>query len=394
MEANVTDAGRRRAPKSGVRPKRTTGLFIRGRMDITFFGLVIILLTIGLVMLFSASYAYALAKYNDSYKFISKQFVCALLGLGVMYVFSRMNYQNWRKAPLLLLVVGVTVGSLILVLFLPGQAGVQRWVSIGPIQYQPSELAKFMVVILLAHLISANYKQMKTFKVGVLFMGGVLAALCLLVMLEKHMSATILIFCIGAVLLFVGGIRLKYLISAGVIAGVGIGAALMLGGFEYAKSRLDYWLDPWSSPTGKGYQTIQSLLSIGSGGLFGRGIGQSRQKYLWVPEPHNDFIFSIVCEELGLVGALIIIALFCMLIWRGIEIAKRAPDRFGSLLVVGFIFHVGIQALFNFMVVTNSFPNTGISLPFFSYGGTALIMVLGEMGIVLSVSRQSNMLKD
>ena len=230
---------------------------------------------------------------------------------------------------------------------------------------------------------------MKTFKFGVLFLGLVITVVCVLVVLEPHLSATILIFLIGAVMMIVGGIKLRYVF-------VGLGAAVtgviivLSGVISYAQDRITYWLDPWAAPVGEGYQTIQSLLSIGSGGWLGRGLGQSRQKYLWVPEPHNDFIFAIVCEELGFIGAIIIIILFCLLMWRGFVIAMKAPDKFGSLMALGLTFQVGLQMALNVLVVTNTIPNTGISLPFFSYGGTSLIILLVEMGIILSISRSCN----
>ena len=202
-----------------------------------------------------------------------------------------------------------------------------------------------------------------------------------------------LIFAIGIVLLIVGGLQKRWIFIG---AGGGVAGVLFIifsGIVSYGSDRIQYWLDPWADPSGKGYQTIQSLLAIGSGGLLGRGIGQSRQKYLWVPEPHNDFIFSIVCEELGLIGAMVIIVLFCALVWRGFTIAMRAKDRFGTLMAIGLTFLVGLQAILNILVVTNTIPNTGISLPFFSYGGTALVILLAEMGIVLSISRTSNVKK-
>ena len=220
-----------------------------------------------------------------------------------------------------------------------------------------------------------------------------MAIVCALVVLEPHLSATVLIFLIGITLMVIGGIKLRYLLLG---AAVGIGGgltAILTGIVSYGSDRFKYWLDPWADATGLGYQTIQSLLAVGSGGILGRGIGQSRQKYLWVPEPHNDFIFSIVCEELGLIGAMVIILLFCALIWRGFTIAMHAPDKFGSLMAVGLTFQVGLQAILNILVVTNTIPNTGISLPFFSYGGTALVILLWEMGIVLSISRSCNLEK-
>ena len=269
---------------------------------------------------------------------------------------------------------------------------VKRWFVIGPISFQPSEFAKFSIIILFSTLISANQKLMKNGKF-LLILFGILGVTCGLVVLEPHLSATILIAAIGVVLIYVGGLSGK-LVAAGVISAVGAVVAVIVtqstGFISYGADRIKYWLDPWADATGAGFQTIQSLLAIGSGGILGRGIGQSRQKYLWVPEPHNDFIFSIVCEELGLIGAIIIIGLFALLVWRGFTIAMRAKDKFGSMLALGLTFQVGLQALLNIWVVTNTIPNTGIGLPFFSYGGTSLLILLAEMGIVLSVSRGSN----
>ena len=212
-------------------------------------------------------------------------------------------------------------------------------------------------------------------------------------MLEPHLSATVLVLAIGVVLMVVGGLSIKYIIGgAGFVAAGGI-IFVISGAISYVADRLNYWIDPWSDAQGKGFQTIQSLLAIGSGGVLGRGIGQSRQKYLYLPEPHNDFIFSIVCEELGLIGAAVIILLFCLLVWRGFTIAMRSNDKFGSLLALGLTFQVGLQAMLNIWVVTNTMPNTGISLPFFSYGGTSLVILLAEMGVILSVSRDANLEK-
>jgi cell division protein FtsW len=213
------------------------------------------------------------------------------------------------------------------------------------------------------------------------------------VVVETHLSATILILLIGVVLMIVGGLAVKYIITGVGAGGLAVFLFVVTGLVDYASSRFAYWRDPWADATGKGYQTIQSLLAIGSGGLLGRGIGQSRQKYSWLPEPHNDFIFAIVSEELGLIGAMIIVVLFCLLIWRGFVIAMHSPDKFSSLMAVGLSFQVALQAALNIMVVTNTIPNTGISLPFFSYGGTALVILLAEMGIVLSISRSANLEK-
>lgn len=381
------------AAESNKQPlKKKKGLFIsQGNMDLSFLFLVLIILGIGLIMLFSASYAYAETKFGNSYKFIIKQSLFAAAGVGLMLIISKIDYHKYMKISWL--VYGVSLVLLVLVYLLPSVEGYHRWIIIGPINFQPSEVAKFAVILLFSHLISINYSNMKTFKFGVLFLGFLLGLVCALVVFETHLSATILIFAIGIILMIVGGLKKRYIFGGiGIVAGGGL-IAVMSGVVGYWSDRLTYWRDPWADATGVGYQTIQSLMSIGSGGPLGRGLGQSMQKYLWVPEPHNDFIFAIVCEELGLIGAMIIVALFCLLVWRGFIIAMRAADKFGSLLTIGLVCQVGLQALLNMMVVTNTIPNTGISLPFFSYGGTSLIILLCEMGVVLSVSRYSSVTK-
>ncbi len=368
----------------------------RGKMDLVFFTMVLLLLTAGLVMLFSASYAFAYYNYNDSYLFILKQAKFAVVGVALMVGISFVDYHWLAKFHLPWVVYGASVAMLAVVLALPPmQEGFdyKRWISFGGFSFQPSEIAKFAVILLFSYLIAKNPKKMRTFRYGICYFVLLLAVVCGLLVKEPHLSATVLVFCIGVMLLIVGGVRLHYF---AILGGVGLAGGLVVvltGVVHYASSRIQYWLDPWSDATGKGYQTIQSLLAIGSGGLWGRGLGNSRQKYLWVPEPHNDFIFSIVCEELGLVGALCILAAFAVLIWRGVTIAMRAPDRFGSLLAMGIIFQVGLQTVLNILVVTNTIPNTGISLPFFSYGGTSLVMLLCQMGILLSVSRSSTIRK-
>lgn len=362
----------------------------RGKFDITFFSVVLIILTIGLVMLFSASYAYSYAKYGDSYKFIIRQAAFAAAGVVAMLIVSKIDYHFWRKFSWI--VFFITIAMLIFLLAVPPMVEgmqVKRWIVLGPVNFQPSEVAKFAIILLFSSLIAANQKLMKDIRF-ILFLVAVLGATCVLIMLEPHLSATVLVFAIGVVLLVVGGLP-KWCIFAGSAVAVG-GFSLILFSdiIGYSSDRITYWRDPWAAPLAEGFQTIQSLLAIGSGGIFGRGIGQSRQKYLWVPEPHNDFIFSITCEELGLIGAMVIICLFAILVWRGFTIAMRAADKFGSLLAIGLTFQVGLQAMLNIWVVTNTIPNTGISLPFFSYGGTSLLILLAEMGIVLSVSRSAN----
>lgn len=368
---------------------------LRGGFDLPFFVLVMILLMFGLVMMFSASYAYAYYHNNgNSFFYIKKQGLWAALGLVVMYIMATFDYHKLHKYVWPLMVV--TYGMLATVLILPAQGGVHRWIHFGSHNIgQPSEVAKFAIVLLFAHMISLysgkNKNKMKTFRYGVLPFILILGSVAGLMVLEPHLSGTILILLIGATMMFVGGTQIKWFAAGGGLVAAVLAALVMIPNFiVYAKSRFVAWLDPFSAYHGVGWQTIQSLYAIGSGGVMGLGLGNSRQKYLYVSEPQNDFVFSIVCEELGLVGAAIVIVLFALLVWRGFVIAMRAPDKFGSLLAVGLSTQVGLQAVLNIAVVTNSIPNTGISLPFFSYGGTALTMLLFQMGIILSVSRYSS----
>ena len=381
-------AGRRRTAEKS---KPRFSLVKTGKIDVTFFALTMILLVIGLIMLFSASWVYAYSNENGNpYYFIERQIGFAVVGVGLMLFFSRVDYHFFRRFAWQIYAVALIL--LVVVLALPSTAGVHRWINLGPIDIQPSEIAKFAVVLVLSHMIALNYKQMGKFTFSVLFLGGLLMVTCVLVVIEPHLSGTILIFSIGLVLLIIGGIKSRYIIL-GVLGGAGLGFCALFFFVSYSMSRVEHWLHPELDPTGGSYQTLQSLYAIGSGGFLGRGLGQSRQKYLWVPEPQNDFIFPIICEELGFVGALVIITLFALLLWRGFTIAMRAPDKFGSLMAIGLTFQVGLQAVLNILVVTNTVPNTGISLPFFSYGGSSLIMLLSEMGIVLSISRSSTVTK-
>jgi len=371
--------------KSVAKKGATSGIIQKGKMDIGFFALVTSLLTIGLLMLFSSSYAYALAYFGDSYHFIKKQALFAIVGFVLMMLISKINYHIYRRFAWVIYIISAIM--LLALLILPPMVDgmdVKRWIVIGPVNFQPSEVAKFAIILLLSSLIAANQKQMKSFGF-ILFLVGLLGVTCVLVVLEPHLSATVLIFAIGVVLMIVGGLQLRYIIGGGLSAvGLFVLAITVVG---YSSDRITYWLNPWAAPTNEGYQTIQSLLAIGSGGILGRGIGQSRQKYLWVPEPHNDFIFSVVCEETGFIGAALIMVLFAMLIIRGFWIAVHSRDRYSALVAAGITGLLAIQVILNIAVVTNLLPCTGISLPFFSYGGTALLIQLAEIGVVLSISR-------
>ncbi|MBQ9516515.1 MAG: cell division protein FtsW [Eubacterium sp.] len=363
-------------------------------MDVPFFAITIALLTIGLVMLFSSSYPYALQNENDSYYFFSRQLIFAILGVVVMLVVSKINYKLIKVVILPLAIV--TIGLLGLVLFYHTNVGdFRRWIQLGPITLQPSDIAKFTIIAIMADYVSKNAKKMRKPIHGIVIPMVILAVFCGLIYLEHHLSCTILVFCIGATIMFCGGTDWRiFALGVGLMAAVIVVVVLnpeVL--MNYAGDRIKAWLDKSFDPSGLRWQTNNSLYAIGSGGFFGTGLGNSKQKFLYVSEPQNDFIFAIVCEELGFIGAGIIIALFAALFVRGVKIALRTDDKFGALLVIGIVSQVAVQTIFNIMVVTDTIPNTGISLPFFSYGGTAILMLLFEMGIVLSVSRKSNQKK-
>ena len=359
-----------------------------GKIDTPFLLLTLTLLAVGLVMVASSSYVWSYYKNDgDSYFYIKRQLIFAVIGIFALLFTTLFDYHNLRKWAFPILVVAVI---LLILVYIPGIGvevnGARRWLNFG-VQFQPSEIGKFAIIVSFASYISANYKHMDKFKVGVLPMYGVLALVVGLVAFETHLSGAILILAIGIIMMFVGGVAYRYFLVPLGVGGVGLAALMFLT--PYMKSRFTIWLDPFSDPRGKGYQIIQSLYSIGSGGLLGLGLGQSRQKHLYIPEPQNDYIFAITAEELGFAGCLIIILLFVMLIWRGYKIAFHARDKFGALLVIGIVSRIAVQTILNIAVVTNAIPSTGIGLPFFSYGGTSLVILLAEIGIVLSVSRFS-----
>lgn len=368
--------------------------FLTGSIDIPFLGLTIALLTIGLIMLFSASYPYAYYYKDSSYYYFIRQIVFAVAGLVAMLLMSKINYKILKAIYKPVFVV--TIALLVIVLFYHTNVqNFKRWIPLGPVSIQPSDLAKFTIILTLAVYISKYYKKMKTMKYGILIPIGIIAVFCGLIYLEHHLSCTILMFFIGACLMFAGGSDWK-------LFAFGLAVIVLLGFLvvsfptlieNYAGKRIVAWLDKDYDPLNGRWQTNNSLYAIGSGGFFGVGLGNSKQKYLYVSEPQNDFIFSIVCEELGFLGAAIIIALFAALVIRGLIIASRCKDKFGSLLIIGVVAQIGLQVVLNILVVTDTLPNTGFALPFFSYGGTAIFMLLFEIGVVLSVSRKTNQQK-
>lgn len=368
--------------------------FLTGSIDVPFLGLTIALLTIGLIMLFSASYPYAYYYKDSSYYYFIRQIVFAVAGLVAMLLMSKINYKILKAIYKPVFVV--TIALLVIVLFYHTNfKNFKRWIPLGPVTIQPSDLAKFTIILTLAVYISKYYKKMKTMKYGILIPVGIIAVFCGLIYLEHHLSCTILMFFIGACLMFAGGSDWK-------LFAFGLAVIVLLGFLvvsfptlieNYAGERIVAWLDKDYDPLNGRWQTNNSLYAIGSGGFFGAGLGNSKQKYLYVSEPQNDFIFSIVCEELGFFGAAIIIALFAALVIRGLIIASRCKDKFGSLLIIGVVAQIGLQVVLNILVVTDTLPNTGFALPFFSYGGTAIFMLLFEIGVVLSVSRKTNQQK-
>ena len=361
-------------------------------VDFPFLILVLLLLGVGLAMLYSASSAQSMydTGYEISTKYLQKQAICAAIGLIAMYFFSRIPAFGWYGLAWPL--YGISILLLLSVLVIGQEVnGAKRWVSIGGIQFQPSEIAKFTMILVFARLTREYGPDAKKFRYGVFGFGITLLGILVPLALEKHLSAIMLMGMVAVVMMFVAGTSPKWL-----LAGAGAAAAFVLiyiTFMGYAGDRVTAWLDPNSDPGDTGYQILQSLYAIGSGGLFGLGFGKSRQKYLYLPFQYNDYIFAIVCEELGLVGALLIVSLFCMTIFRGYWIALRASTRFSTVLAAGLTTLIAVQTLLNLCVVTNLLPSTGIALPFFSYGGTALAVNLGEMGVILNISRERNRVK-
>ena len=364
-----------------------------GRIDVPFLLLTLLLTVIGLVMLFSASFPSAYYEKGDPAYYFKRQAIFAAIGMVGLVFAAKFNYQRWRGAARLLLIFSVFLLMLVLI---PGigisHNNARRWLGIDQVfTFQPSEIAKLAVIVYFADSISKKREKMLQWREGIVPYAVILGVLSILMLLEPHLSGTILIVGTGAIMMAVGGMQ-GWLIGAGV-GGVAAVAVLFVKAVEagiisYGASRITMWHDPWLDTSDDGYQMVQSLIAIGSGGLLGKGFGKGVQKFLYLPEEHNDFIFAVVCEELGLVGACVIMRLVAMLPLRGFWIALHARDRFGTLLVVGIMTQLGLQVFLNIAVVSGLVPATGISLPFFSYGGTALALQLAEMGIVLSVSRQ------
>ncbi len=387
--------------------KKIRDLFSRGPMDITFLALVIALLTIGIIMMFSASYVnawYDADAENDPYFYVKKQALFAVFGLVLMIAVSHIRTDVFRDSSTVVLILALFLLVYVLLnpAVIPGKEQFKRWISVPPFgTFQPSEIAKLAIIMFIAFSMERYHKLVeKTAWMMVPYI-AIIGIVCLLVYKENHVSGTLLILGIGVATMYFGGIKIPwyfYAIVAVAVIGAGIWFVLNADKFleGYASERIRIWLKlltgeelTGDEATGSGWQSLQSLYAIGSGGLFGLGFGNSKQKHMYIPEPQNDFVFAVVCEELGFARAILIILLFILLVGRGFVIGLRARSRFEAMLAMGISFQVGLQAALNIAVVTSTVPNTGISLPFFSYGGTSLVMLLVEMGMVLAVSRNS-----
>ena len=390
-------ADRRRNIRSSAGQTPDTKKKTIGKIDITFTFIIMILIVFGVVMMYSAGYAWAIDENLDGDYYFKRQAAFALAGLVGMFVVSFIDYHKLRHP---IIIFGAYIGSAVLMIlcvvgpFASDHNGANRWIKIPGIpEFEPSELMKLAIVLMFAYLISVNINRLDKFGYGALPFAIVLAATLLMLHMQSHYSAAIIICAIGAIMMFVGGTKIRHLL---ILAACGVALLLILmgdrisSGATYIDTRLISYTDPFSEEyPAETWQIKNSLIAIGSGGLFGLGLGNSRQKFLYLPESKNDFVFAIVCEELGFAGALTIIILFLLLILRGFYIAVNAPDKFGMMIAVGLTFQIGLQAMLNIAVVSNAVPCTGISLPFFSYGGTALILQLLQMGIILNISRQS-----
>ncbi|MBQ7381106.1 MAG: cell division protein FtsW [Clostridia bacterium] len=369
-----------------------------GRIDVEFLILCALLIIFGAVMNYSASSVYAEQLYGDKSYFLVRYIFFALLSVAATVPFVLFGTKEfWRRFARGIYMTAIGMLLLVLVIGTVG-GGAQRWLKLGPITVQPSEVAKLAIVMMLARFLADNEKIVISkgkgnFVYGVLLPGCIIGAIGVLVALEKHISGLMIIGMIGVAVMLLGGTRLKWiLLIAGVVVMAGSGLVLVS---EYAQTRVNTWLHITEvDPLGEAWQTLQGLYAIGSGGIFGLGLFCSRQKFGYVSQPQNDFVFTIICEELGLMGAAAVILLFSLLIIRGFRIASHESDKFSALVVFGLVFKVAIQTILNIAVVTNSMPNTGISLPFFSSGGTSLALQIFEMGIILNLSRYSTMTKE
>lgn len=373
--------------------KKTVPNFINNQFDFILFVIIIILLSLGIVMVLSASAPSAIAESGNSYSYVIKQLKAAIFGIILMLIISKIDYRIYKKFYKAIYWISVLILLLVLI---PGLGlssnGATRWIDLKFIQFQPSELTKIGLIVFYAGYLADHKSELKSFWKGFIKpLIYILPPIAILYFVQNHLSASVVIGAVTCVMMIMAGCRLLYFVIAGLIGAlvmtVGIIALQATGKGGFRIKRIMSFMDPWADATEVGWQAVQGLYAIGSGGLFGVGLGESKQKYLYIPEPHNDFIFSILAEELGFVGCVIVILLFAIFIWRGILIAIKSPDMFGSLLATGITTLIGVQVIINIGVVTSSIPNTGMPLPFFSYGGTALLILLCSCGVLLNISR-------
>ena len=358
---------------------------ILGEADYGIFYSLFLLLSIGIVMIYSASSFYAMFKYKNSMYYLIRQGAFAIIGIIALIMMMKLDYHKLKKITPYLLIG--TIPLLIAVFFFPEVNGARRWIKLGILSFQPSELTKYVVVMFLAMSIDLKGDRIKKFWDGLVPYLGVAGFFAAMILAEKNMSIATIIMIVTFIMLFVAGGQIKHLF--GIIFPAMFSLAIFfIFSSDYRRARMLNFIDPWKDAAGDGYQLIQSFYALGAGGITGLGLGESRQKILYMPEPHNDFIFSIIGEELGLVGCLFIIGLFLFLIWRGVRVAIKARDTYGKLLAVGITSIIAVQAIINIAVVTGSMPVTGVPMPFISYGGTSLVINLMAMGILLNISSQ------
>ena len=362
-----------------------------GQMDYWLYTAVLVICAFGLVMMFSASYYSAMNNPNldnDGLYYLRNQVQYLVLGIGAMYIVSRLDYHKLEKLKVLALIV--TMGMMLAVVFWGKELnGAKRWLEIGPVSFQPSELAKFVLILYMASFMAARPNLMKDFVLGVVPMLIIMGALAALLLLQKNMSMAMIVLLIGAVMLFLGGADIKHLFGLGMLMVPLFFLLAYVAPYRWA--RLTIFTDPWKDPLGNGYQLIQALYALGSGGIFGKGLNFSTQKLRFLTYGESDFIFAIIGEELGLVGCILLMGMYFFVIWRGIRIAARCKDRFGSLLAGGITAVLALQVAVNIGVATSSVPPTGQTLPFVSAGGTSLVIFMAATGILLNISRNTDL---
>ncbi|MDY5213100.1 putative lipid II flippase FtsW [Intestinibacter sp.] len=373
-------------PNESLKVKKQITKGMKTEFDLVIFYTTIALVLFGIVMVFSASYVQASFKHHDGYFFLKRDIIYAVLGFVGMMFMSNIDYNFWKKNSLPLCIFTVICLALVLTPLGIEANGAKRWLGVGGATFQPSDIAKFVTIVITAKVIEKRYENIKSLTKGVIPILIIPSIFFILIMLQPNMSTAGTLIIVVFIMLFVAGMNMRFVMTM-LIAGIGLFGVLVIAE-PYRLKRFTAFLDPFQDPLGSGYQVIQSLYAIGSGGLFGLGLGKSRQKYFYIPEPQNDFIFAIIGEELGLIGCILVIMLFVILVYRCVKIAMKSKDIFACMVVIGIGAQIGIQAAFNIAVATSSMPATGVALPFISYGGTSLTVLMGEIGIVLNISKK------